>query len=136
MHANPVVSMLAQSSKALTTKDWQVSFFDEARRPLDLIEYILQYAREEYKQLKLLRTIDALKSDHVWSFTQQKRFVPPARPKAHWDLLLDEMVALLVPFTLMSASSLTLSFYRNGFGRISGKKRDGGWQWLIIWLYG
>ncbi|KAJ3057512.1 chromatin modification- protein VID21 [Rhizophlyctis rosea] len=72
VHADPVVPLLAQSNKVLTTKDWQ-------------------YAREEYKQMKLLRTIEALKADHSWSFTQQKRFVPPTRPKSHWDLLLDEM---------------------------------------------
>ncbi|KAJ3039765.1 chromatin modification- protein VID21 [Rhizophlyctis rosea] len=67
-----VLSLPSQANKVLTTRDWQ-------------------YAREEFKQMKVMQKVEALSQEQNWSFRQIARHIPPPRPKSHWDLLLDEM---------------------------------------------
>ncbi|KAJ3416407.1 chromatin modification- protein VID21 [Chytridiales sp. JEL 0842] len=68
----PVSKLLSSAQKIVFTKDWLL-------------------AREEAKQLKAIRKIEALKEDSLWSSKQLERQVIPSAGYGHWDNLLTEM---------------------------------------------
>lgn len=74
LHAThfPLYKQLQTARKTLTTHDWML-------------------ARDELKSVKTIQKIEALKRTNSWSLRQLKRHRAPARPKTHWDLMIDEM---------------------------------------------
>ncbi|KAJ1922575.1 chromatin modification- protein VID21 [Tieghemiomyces parasiticus] len=75
----PLAKALQSARKFLTTGDWRV-------------------ARDELRAAKVLRRVETLKSQNLWSFRQMERHEAPARAKTHWDFLLDEMQWLQADF--------------------------------------
>ncbi|KAI8849136.1 HSA-domain-containing protein [Chytridium lagenaria] len=68
----PLSKCLNTANKAVFTKDWLL-------------------AREEAKQVKVLKRVEEMKANNEWSLRQIKADPGPKRKKTHWDYLLEEM---------------------------------------------
>ncbi|KAI8900685.1 hypothetical protein BC833DRAFT_247538 [Globomyces pollinis-pini] len=67
-----MVSVLPQSHKVLTTRNWRVG-------------------HEEIRFTNIMDRVEKLKEEQLWSFKQLKKHVHPPRPKLQWDYMLEEM---------------------------------------------
>ncbi|KAI9351571.1 hypothetical protein DFJ73DRAFT_372658 [Zopfochytrium polystomum] len=70
---NPKLSeLLSAGNKVVMTKDWQL-------------------AREEAKQVKMIKRIEEMKANNVWSFRQLKRQPEPRIAPSRHDFMMEEM---------------------------------------------